>query len=175
VNALPPLPPLTHPDYSAAFNQVKSFGDINSINRSTHMEETGLFWAYDHPALGPPPVLFIRNIKEIAEQIGSGEADNARLFAQASVAQADAAIAAWDAKFRNHFWRPIGAIQGDRLDGTKGHDDGNPNTAEDALSLLVNGRVDLTPLRTHRFALADFATALETFERRRDGAVKVAI
>ena len=38
-----------------------------------------------------------------------------------------------------------------------------------------DGRVDLTPLRTHRFALADFAVALETFERRRDGAVKVAI
>jgi hypothetical protein len=132
VDALPTLPALTHPDYTAAFNQAKSFGDVNSVVRTTHMKETGLFWAYDHPGLGPPPVLFIRNIKEIAEQIGSSEADNARLFAQASVAQADAAIAAWDAKFRYHFWRPIGAIQGDRLDGTKGHDDGNPNTSEDA-------------------------------------------
>lgn len=54
-------------------------------------------------------------------------------------------------------------------------DRANPNTAGDALSLLVNGRVDLTPLLTHRFALADFATALDTFERRLDGAVKVAI
>jgi L-iditol 2-dehydrogenase len=54
-------------------------------------------------------------------------------------------------------------------------DRANPNTAEDALSLLVNGRVDLAPLLTHRFALADFAQALETFETRREGAVKVAI
>ena len=54
-------------------------------------------------------------------------------------------------------------------------DRANPNTAEAALSLLVNGRVDLTPLLTHRFPLADFATALETFETRKDGAVKVAI
>ena len=54
-------------------------------------------------------------------------------------------------------------------------DRANPNTAEEALSLLVNGRVDLTPLLTHRFPLADFADALETFETRRDGAVKVAI
>jgi L-iditol 2-dehydrogenase len=54
-------------------------------------------------------------------------------------------------------------------------DRANPNTAEDALSLLVNGRVDLAPLLTHRFPLSEFAAALETFERRRDGAVKVAI
>ena len=54
-------------------------------------------------------------------------------------------------------------------------DRANPNTAEAALALLVNGRVDLTPLLTHRFPLADFATALDTFETRKDGAVKVAI
>ena len=54
-------------------------------------------------------------------------------------------------------------------------DRANPNTAEAALALLVNGRVDLTPLFTHRFPLVEFATALEIFERREDGAVKVAI
>ncbi|MEO5822661.1 MAG: NAD(P)-dependent alcohol dehydrogenase, partial [Vicinamibacteraceae bacterium] len=54
-------------------------------------------------------------------------------------------------------------------------DRANPNTAEAALSLLVNGRVDLAPLLTHRFTLADFATALDTFETRKDGAVKVGI
>jgi L-iditol 2-dehydrogenase len=54
-------------------------------------------------------------------------------------------------------------------------DRANPNTADAALALLVNGRVDLSPLLTHRFPLADFATALDTFESRKDGAVKVAI
>jgi L-iditol 2-dehydrogenase len=54
-------------------------------------------------------------------------------------------------------------------------DRANPNTAQAALSLLVNGRIDLTPLLTHRFALAQFAEALDIFEHRRDGAVKVAI
>jgi L-iditol 2-dehydrogenase len=54
-------------------------------------------------------------------------------------------------------------------------DRANPNTAQDALSLLVNGRIDLMPLLTHRFPLAQFATALDVFEQRQDGAVKVAI
>jgi L-iditol 2-dehydrogenase len=54
-------------------------------------------------------------------------------------------------------------------------DRANPNTAQDALSLLVNNRIDLTPLLTHRFPLTQFAEALDTFEQRRDGAVKVAI
>jgi L-iditol 2-dehydrogenase len=54
-------------------------------------------------------------------------------------------------------------------------DRANPNTAEDALALLVNRRIDLCPLLTHRFPLSDFAPALATFERRTDGAVKVAI
>lgn len=50
----------------------------------------------------------------------------------------------------------------------------NPNTAEEAIGLLVNNRVDLTPLLTHRFPLKDFAKALDIFEKRKDGAVKVA-
>jgi L-iditol 2-dehydrogenase len=54
-------------------------------------------------------------------------------------------------------------------------DRANPNTAEAALALLVSGRIDLTPLMTHRFPLSAFPRALEVFERREDGAVKVAI
>jgi L-iditol 2-dehydrogenase len=50
-----------------------------------------------------------------------------------------------------------------------------PNTAEEALALIANGRVDLNPLVTYKFVLADFATAIETFGQRKDGASKVAI
>ena len=51
----------------------------------------------------------------------------------------------------------------------------NPNTAEEAISLMANNRVDLKPLMTHRFNLDDFGTALETFEKRKEGSIKVAI
>ena len=51
-------------------------------------------------------------------------------------------------------------------------DRANPNTAEEALSLLSNGRIDLSPLMTHHFVLGEFPKALETFGRRKDGAIK---
>jgi len=51
----------------------------------------------------------------------------------------------------------------------------NPNTAQEAINLLVNNRIDLKPLLTHRFALREFGTALDVFEKRKDGAIKVAI
>lgn len=54
-------------------------------------------------------------------------------------------------------------------------DRANPNTAEEALSLLAADRVDLHPLMTHRFPLAEFAIALDIFNKRQDGAIKVAI
>jgi L-iditol 2-dehydrogenase len=50
----------------------------------------------------------------------------------------------------------------------------NPNTAQATIDLLVNNRVDLRPLMTHRFPLKEFGTALNVFEKRIDGAIKVA-
>ena len=50
----------------------------------------------------------------------------------------------------------------------------NPNTAQEAIGLLVNKRIDITDLITHRFPLKEFATALDIFEKRKDGAIKVA-
>lgn len=50
----------------------------------------------------------------------------------------------------------------------------NPNTATEAIGLLVNNRVDMKPLLTHRFSLRDFETALDIFENRKQGAIKVA-
>ena len=51
----------------------------------------------------------------------------------------------------------------------------NPNTAQATIELLLNKRIDLHPLMTHRFPLKDFETALDIFEKRKEGAIKVAI
>jgi hypothetical protein len=131
-DALVGVPAFTDQEYVDAFNQVKDFGARISPSRSDEQTEIGLFWAYDRPNLpgaagvGPPPVLFVEHMIDIAEQVGNTPADNARMFAMASVAQADAAIAAWDVKYEVDLWRPITAIRADAA-----HDDDNPATVED--------------------------------------------
>jgi hypothetical protein len=125
INAIPPIPSLNSQGYTDAFNMVKSYGALNSAVRTQDQTQIGLFWAYDRPSMGPPPVLFAKNLEEIAAQTGNTPAQNARLFAMASVAQADAATASWDAKFKYNFWRPVAGIQ-------EASTDGNPNTVADA-------------------------------------------
>ena len=118
-------PPDMHSErYAEAFDQVKEYGALHSAVRTAEQTAIGLFWAYDRPGIGPPPVLFVENLIDIASQAGNTPADNARLFALATVAQADAAIAAWDVKYEADFWRPITAIRG-------AANDGNPHTVED--------------------------------------------
>jgi hypothetical protein len=126
------LPGFGTPEYQYAFEQVKAYGERDSAVRSPEQTETGLFWGYDRPNLdgkpgvGPPPVLFNENLIEIGTQVGNTPAENARLFAMASVSMADAAIAAWDVKYEEDFWRPITAIRADAA-----HDDDDPMTVED--------------------------------------------
>ncbi|MCR9200130.1 MAG: zinc-binding dehydrogenase [Planctomycetaceae bacterium] len=44
-----------------------------------------------------------------------------------------------------------------------------------AMQWLAEGRIDLAPLLTHRFALNDIQTAFDTFRDRKDGAIKVLV
>ena len=131
-NGMVGVPSFTDQKYVDAFNQVKDYGARVSPSRSVDQTNIGLFWAYDRPNLpgkpgvGPPPVLFNESMIQIANQIGNSPEDNARMFAMASVSQADAAIAAWYAKYDIDYWRPITAIRANAA-----HDDNNPATVED--------------------------------------------
>ena len=51
----------------------------------------------------------------------------------------------------------------------------NPNVSDQVVSLIASGQLAVKDLITHVFPLNDFAEALETFETRKDGAVKVVI
>jgi hypothetical protein len=121
----PPAPPaLDSVEYANSFNEVKSLGALNSVTRTAEQTEIALFWAYDREGMGPPPVLYNSMVSEIADQQGNSMMEDARLFAMTMVAQADAGIAAWDAKFDENFWRPIAGIR-------EADTDGNPLTEAD--------------------------------------------
>jgi hypothetical protein len=137
VNDYPSVPgpaSLTSAAYTAAFNEVKEWGALNSASRAANPDTTAiaLFWAYDRPTMGPPVVLFIDSLEKIASAVGTTPAENARMFAMASLASADAAVAAWDVKFDHNFWRPVSGIRlgGDGGPGEVGGD-GNDDTVGD--------------------------------------------
>lgn len=116
-----PPPAMNSAEYTAAYDEVVSLGAKASSTRTADQTQIGVFWGYDRSGIGPPPVLYSRNLSEIATQRANTEEQNARLFALASLAMADAAISAWDVKFIHNVWRPITAIR-------EAHTDGNPAT-----------------------------------------------
>jgi membrane-associated phospholipid phosphatase len=124
-------PALNSARYAADYNEVRTLGEVNSTSRTAEQTEIALFWADGVGTVTPPG-----HWNVIAQDVDTARRltmpQNARLFALLNVALADAAIAAWDAKYTYNFWRPVTAI---RL----GNTDGNPATAPDPawISLIV--------------------------------------
>jgi hypothetical protein len=83
-----------------------------------------LFWAENAGVSPTPPGHWLDIALRESKLRGLSLFENARLFGMLGVALADAAIASWDAKFDDDFWRPITAIR-------EADTDGNPNTTAD--------------------------------------------
>jgi hypothetical protein len=119
-----PPPALTSAEYTAAYNEVKDIGSLNSTRRTAEQTEIALFWAglgVSNAGVG----IWSQIARTVAVEHHLTLAENARLFALMSVANADAFIASFDAKYEYNYWRPVTAIRAADTDG-------NPNTAPDA-------------------------------------------
>jgi hypothetical protein len=119
-----PPAPLTSADYTEAFNEVKSLGSITSTTRTAEQTEIAFFWA----GLGVSNAgvaIWSQIAQTVAASQGLTLAQNARLFAQMSVANADGFIAGFDAKYTYDYWRPVTAIRAANTDG-------NPDTLQDS-------------------------------------------
>jgi hypothetical protein len=132
----PPPPALTSPEYTDAFNQVKTLGgdETNTpTTRTPEQTEIGIYWAYDGSKhLGPPPRLYNQIVRVIATDRGNTIVENARLFALINIAQADGGLNCWETKYVYNFWRPVlGIRESDEDTGPSGLGDGNPATAGD--------------------------------------------
>jgi PAP2 superfamily len=125
-----PPPALTSAEYTAAFNEVKDLGSVNSTDRTAQQTDVARFWA---GAAGTPQIAGYWN--EIAENAATSRGDtldrDARLFAELNVTLADATIANFDAKYTYNRWRPVTAIQ-------LADQDGNPDTVADPSWLPLN-------------------------------------
>ena len=115
-----PPPAIASPTYTTEFNEVKAFGAKTGSSRDALQTQTALF--FSDIAIGA----LQGSLRELVTRRGLNISDSARLFAAADLAGSDSGIAAWDAKFHYHWWRPVTAI---RL----ADEDGNPDTTADGL------------------------------------------
>jgi membrane-associated phospholipid phosphatase len=111
--------------YAFDFNLTKEVGDLNSATRTAEQTTIARFWA-DGAGTVTPPGHWNVIARELAISRGLSPAENARLFALLNIAEADAAICAWDAKYADNFWRPVTAIRAADTDGNPATD---PNPA----------------------------------------------
>lgn len=105
---------LTKPEYDAQVQEVRDLGSRTSTVRTPEQTAIAFFWANDvHPTYKPPGQLFAHT-RIVSEQRKLDILANARLFGLVALALADAAIAAWDAKYQTpiDLWRPESAIGG---------------------------------------------------------------
>lgn len=106
--AAPPAP--GSPEFIAAYNEVKSLGEINSATRTADQTEIAKFWAAGGGTVTPPGMW-----NNIAQNISGATStsfdDNLRLFAVLNMATADAAVSAWDMKFTYDYFRPVTGIR----------------------------------------------------------------
>ena len=105
-----PPPDLTSPEYTRAYNEVKSVGALNSTTRTPEQTDMANFWNLNYQ------VVWNRVIRDLTAAHVSDISDSSRLFALTSSAMADASIAGWDSKRAYYFWRPITAIRNGDLD-----------------------------------------------------------
>lgn len=102
---------LGSPAFANAFNQVMQLGASTGSTRTQDQTNIGYFWAYDVGGLGPPPVLYNQVLQTISNQQHNTVVQNARLYALANMAMADAGIVSWQSKYLYDFFRPITAAQ----------------------------------------------------------------
>ena len=116
----PSAPPdLKSAEWARDYNEVKDLGGKKSTTRTAEETQTARFWTITGPQSWDSIA------RQLAAAPGRSLIQNARFFALAEMAGADAFIAVFDAKYAFNFWRPITAIRNGDLDG-------NDTTSRDA-------------------------------------------
>jgi hypothetical protein len=119
---VPPPPSLTSAEYTQAFREEKRLGGDGihtPTERTPGQTFIGIYWAYDGtPYVGARPRQYNQIVRALIEVTRTSDpVEVGRLLAVVNVAQADAALAAWDSKYHYNHWRPVTAIRAAGEDG----------------------------------------------------------
>jgi hypothetical protein len=106
---------INSPEYTSDFNEVKAMGTATGSSRTPDQTQLGIFWLENVPAS------WNRITQSLIAQKNLDGYKTAHLLAILNMAEADANIAVFEAKYFYNYWRPVSAV---RLADT----DGNPNT-----------------------------------------------
>ncbi|MFI6243472.1 carbohydrate binding domain-containing protein [Micromonospora sp. NPDC050795] len=100
-------------EYRTQVQEIRDYGGRTSSLRTPEQTQIAFFWANDLGGTYKPPGQLFSHTRIVSEQRQLGILANARLFGLVALALADAAIAAWDAKYQTpiDLWRPVTAIE----------------------------------------------------------------
>ncbi len=115
-----PSPALASSEYAASLNEVKEFGDVNSLRRTADQTLTVYLWA--NPPVSDAQMFNVVHTTALARNNSSVE--NARLFALVFMAYHDALQTTFTSQYTYGLWRPVTAIR-------RANEDGNPDTVQD--------------------------------------------
>jgi hypothetical protein len=105
-----PPPALDSQLYANDVALTESLGQADSTTRTAQETSIAKFWN-DQAGTYTPPGQWNAIADAVAQQQGDSAAADAQLFAELNVAEADAAIAAWNSKYTYNGWRPVTAIR----------------------------------------------------------------
>jgi hypothetical protein len=112
---LAPGPPsLTSAQYTTDLNESQLMGSVGSSARTDDQTLFSRFWN------GNTPGFWNRTAVQLAERYDLSLLEKAHLLALMNIAEADAIICCWQAKYTYVFWRPITAIRLADTDGNAG-------------------------------------------------------
>ncbi|MDP2889597.1 MAG: vanadium-dependent haloperoxidase [Bacteroidota bacterium] len=143
-----PEPPydINSPEYTADYNEVKSFGSNASTIRTQDQTNMGVFLTDNMPSM----MNRVARVMAVQENLNGWE--TARLLALIQMTAADALISTFDGIYYYSFWRPITAIQ-------EGDNDGNNDTARDAAWVPLQSARATPPLPSYPSSYAAAGSA----------------
>jgi len=116
-----PPPALTSKKYAFDYSEVRTVGDINSIERPRDRTDVARFYAVSSPV-----AVFNPTARQIITENDASLSESARTLALINMAISDALFSVFDTKYHYTFWRPETAIHAGDLDSNP-RTDANPS------------------------------------------------